>query len=120
MTKAAMNNIKVWENSTPYAELMTAKQTWEYQQAIIDRLASENTELIKANIDVAKINADYLFDNIELKNQIENMQIRMDVLSDKNLNYRIENAKRALSTFIPPKPAKVGWLAGFKKGGQKK
>ena len=91
---------------------------WREQQDFINRLMAENAELIKANMDVAKINADYLFDNIELKNQLEQLQKQFDFLSARNLKQRIEIAKHALSTFYPPKPAKVSWFAFFKKIGK--
>lgn len=72
-----------------------------HQQSYINELVAENTNLIKANIDVASINGDYLFETIELKNANTELQQQVDKLAQENINIKLVIGKHALSTFVP-------------------
>lgn len=80
--------------------VQAAYEMWQHQQAVVTTL----TEALDIKEQL----------NQKLREREEELQKRVGELEKENLDLRVEIAKRALSTFTAPKPAKVGWFACFK------
>lgn len=81
--------------------VQAAYEMWQHQQAVVTTL----TEALDIKEQL----------NQKLREREEELQKRVGELEKENLDLRVEIAKRALSTFTAPKPAKVGWFACFNK-----
>ena len=118
-------------------------QLWQHQQAVVDQCNEKIRSLeelaasrFQRNSKLDKEASDLSHKCWELQKQVDELtaqlknrglalsgaehecaelQKRVRDLETENIDLRVEDSKHALSTFTPPKPAKVGWFACFKK-----